>query len=466
MTKTSTFAARLLALALALASGAASAAPTLAINSVLQRYPWSNTADIRYTVGGTLAADTAYYVSFYSVIDGVTNFAAEAVVDAAGTYTVKWRVPAGKLAQDCKMLGKIASAGSLAGGSEYMVVNLKTGAVAYEKLLDTQHYSDVRYNTETYKSEKMAFRRVPAGIYSMRDGQLPTGGTKPTTAKMTNDYYIGVFEVTAAQYTLMDNKNASVSITGETLLPKVSVGWETVRGTLEVPSTPSRGETLGSTSPIYKLNQTVNRSDVKFDLPTEAMWEVAARAEAASTTAVDRKTWFFTNLTHNSTVQMVTDAVSTNAIASLLRKYAWCCYNAGANSLSEPWLYPENDTNEDDGYGHYSADGRRVVGTKAANPWGLYDVYGNVHEWCIDGTGDPQGLGDDGLNWSLTPFATEDSAEAPDRQYLRRRRGGGFHSGAINANSVDRGYHWGSNEKGSASEVTGFRLSAIVPLGE
>ena len=459
MKKSNTLSARLLALTLALAAGAASADPTLAINSVLQRYPWSNTADIKYTVGG-LTAGTAYYVSFYSVIDGVTNFAAEAVVDSteANPHTLPWRVPEGTQARNCKMLGKIASAGLLTGGNEYMVVNLKTGAVAYEKLLDTQHYSDVRYNTETYKSEKMAFRRVPIGVYSIRDGA--------NKAKMTNDYYIGVFEVTAAQYTLMNDKTASVSINGETLLPKNNVTWQTVRDSVTVPSTPSRGETLGSSSPIYKLNNTVNNSSIKFDLPTEAMWEVAARAmaktngldaAAAAAAVANNKSWFFTNLTYTALSNLDT----TNAVATLLAKYAWCCYNANT-SFRDPGVIHEM---EDDGYGHNETKtGPRVVGTKAPNQWGLFDMYGNVYEQCIDGIGDPYGTGD--LNWSQTPFRAR--SDLPKK---RRLRGGAYTSGVVDANSLQRtndlnqliDYDTLSLNGTNHGSKIGFRLSAIVP---
>ncbi|CAA6824809.1 MAG: protein of unknown function DUF323 [uncultured Sulfurovum sp.] len=78
-----------------------------------------------------------------------------------------------------------------------------------------------------------------------------------------------------------------------------------------------------------------------YRLPTEEEWEHACRAESITE-------WSFGDDEKE------------------LDKYAW--YRKNSYDLGE----------EHEDYGTH------VVGEKLANPWGLYDMHGNVEEWCED----------------------------------------------------------------------------------
>ncbi|MBM4085550.1 MAG: hypothetical protein FJ272_12225, partial [Planctomycetes bacterium] len=130
-----------------------------------------------------------------------------------------------------------------------------------------------------------------------------------------------------------------------------------------------------------KLSQTA--SGCHFRLPTEAEWEYACRAGT-------------------------TTAFSFGDDAKRLMEHAWCL--EGARAARQNYAHP--------------------VGTKLPNPWGLYDMHGNVWEWCQDWQG---------------PYS--DAAQAdpvgPPAGKARICRGGAFGNDGDSGNCRSAARNWG-----------------------
>jgi len=167
----------------------------------------------------------------------------------------------------------------------------------------------------------------------------------------TKDYYIGVFPVTYMQYDYIVCTWASYSATDKNYYkywrcPVYSVGWNDLRGAGTWP-----GSVPAASSPLGKLRA---RTEIDFDLPTEAQWEYACRA--GTTTGL--------NTGKEISVSRYDQTVSTPA-----REVMWC-YCHTANEMKAAAV---------NGTLYYIP-----TGLLKPNAWGLYDMHGSVFEWCLD----------------------------------------------------------------------------------
>ena len=244
---------------------------------------------------------------------------------------------------------------------------------------------------DEYKTTKLLMRRIESGDVKM-------GGKKPVT--ISKPFYIGVFEVTQKQYELINGSNPS-SYKGD-MRPVECVSYKDIRGTNKGAQWPN-GTEFDDTSWIGKLKAKVG---VTFDLPTESQWEYACRA--GTTTS----------------------------------------FNNGGSSVSDLSLVGRWYNNRTDGKGGYSE--HTTVGSYLPNAWGLYDMHGNVSEWCLVRCGSING-DDPATDW----------AGAASGSYRGVPRGGYW--------SYDFYYCRSSARLGYApsyrSSHGGFRLCCSAPAG-
>ena len=222
----------------------------------------------------------------------------------------------------------------------YLVVNLNTGAV-------TPSSTAPDLSNDTCRTTELWLRRIPKGTFIMGspEGEVEVGrysGETQHQVTLTEDFYIGVFEITQKQYSLIQGSNPSY-YKGDTR-PVENVSYDTIRGTGSTAGAgwPSYGHAVDSGSFLGKLRAKTGQT---FDLPTEAQWEYACRA--GTTTALNTGK----NLT----------------------------WPSQDSAMDEAGRYLSN---QKDGRGGYSEHTK--VGSYQPNAWGLYDMHGNVRECCLD----------------------------------------------------------------------------------
>jgi formylglycine-generating enzyme required for sulfatase activity len=208
--------------------------------------------------------------------------------------------------------------------------------------------------------------------------------------RITRPFYLGVHEVTQGQYQAVMGQNPS-HFKGSDDLPVERVSWlDAVRFCNKL----SEREGRKSCYRIEGYAVTIAGGD-GYRLPTEAEWEYACRAGT-------------------------TTRFSFGDDENALGQYAW--YSANASRQTHP------------------------VGEKPPNGFGLYDMHGNVWEWCWDGY-------DPGY-YKRSPAVDPPGPGAAPARVLR---GGGWIDVPRHARSAYRF----RNVPGNRNDDLGFRLALV-----
>jgi len=243
--------------------------------------------------------------------------------------------------------------------------------------------------TETTNGLNLALIAVSGGTFTMvctsEQGDCDSVET-PTHQVTLSDFYIGKYEVTQGQWRAIMGNNPSYFTNGDKY-PVECVSWDDIVGTSGATMV-IKNITYYANGFIYKLNQLTGR---QYRLPTEAEWEFAARGGRSS-----------------------------NGY-----KYS------GSNTVGNVAWYWENSGNR-----------THAVGGKSANELGIYDMSGNVYEWCSDW-------------WGVYSSNAQTDPTGPSTNSIRVARGGSWNHDARSARVSYRSFRY---PDGSGYHL-GFRLA-------
>ena len=303
----------------------------------------------------------------YQSVSGNFN---RVVMDVGVKKTISW-TPYEDWPQKVKagLLRAVVTAWSTNSPPDYCVVNINR--------LDTRSGTGIENRVRYYLSEKhlpyggldnsmywtsnMVMRRVHAAGRTFRMGSPWTelGGRgsynyrspneMSVVVTFTKDYWMAIFPMTCAQTYYAFNSRGNHSSNGDKG-PMTGHSWASFRIGLsgsanssynstdyDWPNNTANPHLIGENSYFGKMK---TNTGLEFDFPTEAQWEFACRA-GTDTMYYDGKKDFF--------------AAATNDI--YMAELGW--FKKNCSGVQPVMGFPPN-------------------------PWGFYDMHGNVYEFCLD----------------------------------------------------------------------------------
>ena len=299
---------------------------------------------------------------------------------AAGTHTITWRPD---LSWPDHVVGEggtraVVTAWALDNPPDYLVVELSAGMTG----AGTERYYPAAdflpgglLENDEYRTTKLVMRKIIAKdiVWTMSSSSGEAGnnffvnngdnGAHRETAHLAtiaDNYYIGVFEITQHQWMMVKGawpsyfKNEGY----RAMRPVEQVSYNAARNsadnsanaTYNYPAAPNPGSYIGTLR---------TRTGIAFDLPSEAQWEFAARAG------------------HGAGFWGDGSVIGSNQYLDgnldVLGRYL---RNGGKVPTA---------TGHENVTGNETAEhGTAICGSYKPNDWGLYDMHGNVYEWCLD----------------------------------------------------------------------------------
>ena len=241
-------------------------------------------------------------------------------------------------------------------GGLYLVVDLSAGSDAKTYPVTYLDAAPAAGWGTSHKTDRLVLRRVEPGTFVMGSPETETGrrpDERRHSVTLTRAYYIGVFEVTQRQWELVMGENPSWFKSAGAVRPVEQVSYCMVRGAASGLNWPDDGAVDGD-SFMGRLRARTGLTG--FDLPTEAQWECACRA-------------------------------ATEGALNSGKDLTGCdrCPN-----VEEVAVYRRN-RDEADAAASPERGGTAAAGCRQPNRWGLYDMHGNVLEWCRDRFGPYEG---------------------------------------------------------------------------
>ncbi len=240
----------------------------------------------------------------------------------------------------------------------------------------------------------MTLRLIPGGTFLMgtRDSEEDEDAERPQhRVTISRPFYLGIYEVTQAEYAKVMGVNPS-NFRASERNPVEMVSWyDAVKFCNRLSQREMR-------KPYYRIegDAVAVLGGAGYRLPTEAEWEYACRAGTATRFAFGDD-------------------------AARIGDFAWTNQNSGGKP--------------------------HPVGQKAPNPWGLYDMPGNVVEWCQDFFADDY--------YKKSPNIDPPGATSAD---TRAARGNSVNYDPEICRPAARGWLWPTNQRPDH----GFRVACGV----